>query len=172
MLSLLVAMLIAQAPPPRPAEATTKPLAARWQARPGERAEVNADGVLATTSEGEYYDLHRFLQAGDLVGIRKQLEAGDALPLDRGTVVLIVSIEDQHRTGSPIEVRIRSGRFADEKVFVHEKNLGRVSPPPKAPPQPSTHVRRRQAKRRRASAAIDALSRPLVTEPADPFGGP
>ncbi len=172
MLSLLLAVLIAQAPPPRPAEATPKSPVATWKARPGERAEVRADGVLACTSEGYYYDLHRSLQAGDLVGIRKQLEAGDVLPLAKGTVVLIISVEDRHRTGSPIEVRVRSGRFADEKVFVHEKNLGRVQPAPPKAMVPQTPLQRRQAKRRRASAAIDALSRPPVTEPADPFDGP
>jgi len=182
MLPLILAALIAQAPPsaptpkmrlrltqpvPKPAEATPAP---RWQARPGEHAEIRVDGVLACEFEVDLDDLNRFLKARDLVGIRKLLAEGEAVPLARGTQVLVISVEDRDRPGSPVEVRVQGGRFAGRKLFVAEPNLGRVQPARKPISPLSPQMRRRLEKRRRAGAAIDALSRPAApATPPDPF---
>jgi len=205
MLSLILAVLIAQAPPPRPLVPESKPPAMvpdpTWWPKSGDRSEVGTDGAPACVNLSALSELKKYDQANDEMGLEEMVRLGKMAKLTKGTRVLVLATwrprdtappprpaEHFSSTGAfvtamnlrqidaaaasrlkpdyanaPLEVRILDGPLAGQRRFTLERFVVHMVPAQghAAAGKPlSPQVRRAQERRRRANAAIDALTRP------------
>lgn len=124
MLSLILAALIAQAPPPKPQEPAPKPPAMvpdpAWWPRVGDRSEVGTEGAPACVNLSALTELKKYDEANDAMGLEEMVRLGKMARMAKGTRVLVLTTWRPSNAAPPPRP---AEHFSSTGAFVTAMNL-------------------------------------------------